>query len=569
MMPAFLAPPFNTLFNSVLNHLWQSTLFAAVAGLLTLAFRKHRAQTRYWLWLAASLKFLIPFGLLVALGSHLGWRTGPVSQPNLYFAMEGISNPFTPQPQLLFVPPTKPAASPISAILLIIWVTGLVTIGFNWWLRLRRVRAVLRRASPLQVPGSLPRDVAVMSSSTLLEPGVFGIRRPLLLLPEGISEKLAPAQLNAIVAHELCHVRRRDNLAAALQMGVEALFWFHPLVWWLGARLIEERERACDEEVLLMGNEPQVYAEGILKVCEFYLESPLVCVSGVTGSNLKRRIEEIMKNRVSRELGFGRKVLLAFAGTVVVAGPLAIGVLNAPQLRGQSVTGPLAFDLASIKPSVPGSREGGVVRTLAGGQTFIATNVTLKNLIMAAYSLKVDQVSGGPAWVTSDHYDIEAKTIRPTGRDEQMRMLQTLLADRFRLILRNEKKVQPVYVLVYEKAGPNLKQNMDGSETLFYFAGVGHYTARNVPMSYLAWSLSRFLEVGRVVFDKTGLTAGYDFELLFTPAVNVPNPQDGGATDPGPSLFTALKQQLGVKLESSKEPVDFINVDHADQPSEN
>ncbi len=86
-----------------------------------------------------------------------------------------------------------------------------------------------------------------------LEPGVFGILRPVLLLPEGITDRLTPAQLEAVIAHELCHVRRRDNLTAAIHMVVETVFWFHPLVWWIRARLVEERERACDEEVLRAG----------------------------------------------------------------------------------------------------------------------------------------------------------------------------------------------------------------------------------------------------------------------------------------------------------------------------
>lgn len=123
-----------------------------------------------------------------------------------------------------------------------------------------------------------------MISPAFAEPGVFGVRRPVLLLPAGITDRLTPPQLKAIVAHELCHMRRRDNLGTAIHMGVEALFWFHPLVWWLGARLMEEREHACDEEVLLTGSEPQAYAEGILKICELYLESPLPCVPGVTGA---------------------------------------------------------------------------------------------------------------------------------------------------------------------------------------------------------------------------------------------------------------------------------------------
>src|SRR3954467_4860022 len=119
-------------------------------------------------------------------------------------------------------------------------------------------------------------------------------------------------------------------------MIAEAVFWFHPLVWWIGARLVEERERACDEEVLRLGSEPQIYAEGILNVCKLYVESPLVCVSGVTGSNLKKRIEAIMSNHKGHALTRARKLLLAGAGVVALAGPLVIGVGQAPLIRAQS-----------------------------------------------------------------------------------------------------------------------------------------------------------------------------------------------------------------------------------------
>jgi beta-lactamase regulating signal transducer with metallopeptidase domain len=118
-----------------------------------------------------------------------------------------------------------------------------------------------------------------------------------LLLPKGISAQLSAEEFQAIISHELCHVRRRDNLTAVAHMAVEAVFWFHPLVWWLGARIMEERERACDEEVLKTGTEPRIYAEGILKICQFYIESPLRCVAGVTGGVLTKRIEAIMSNR--------------------------------------------------------------------------------------------------------------------------------------------------------------------------------------------------------------------------------------------------------------------------------
>jgi len=256
-------------------------------------------------------------------------------------------------------------------------------------------------------------------------------------------------------------------------------------------------------------------------------------------------------------------------GLLIVALPASIGLLTAPQTRAQPTAGSSSarFDAASVKLSAGG--EGGKVRSLAGGQTFLATNVPLKFLIVTAYSMRADQISGGPAWVNSEGYDIVAKTDRPVSRDEQMLMLQALLADRFKLRLRNEKKVQPVYALVFEKAGPKFAKNTTGNEPEFGPLGLGHYIGKDVSMSYLAWSLGRIRDIGRVVVDKTALTGGYDLEFQFTPQQQVPNPQDVAPADPGPPVFTAIREQLGLKLEAAKEPLDFFTIDHVERPSGN
>ena len=142
-------------------------------------------------------------------------------------------------------------------------------------------------------------------------------------------------ELDAIVLHEMCHIRRRDNLTAALHMAVEALFWFHPLVWWLRARLVEERERACDEAVLETTRRPFAYAEGILNVCKFYVEAPLSCVSGVAGSELKQRIARILSGQGVRKLDLRRKALLAVACVLAVGVPVTAGLVRAAQGQTQ------------------------------------------------------------------------------------------------------------------------------------------------------------------------------------------------------------------------------------------
>jgi beta-lactamase regulating signal transducer with metallopeptidase domain/protein involved in polysaccharide export with SLBB domain len=333
---------------NLLNHLWQSTLFAAIAGLLTLALRNNRAPVRYWLWFAASLKFLIPFSVLVTVGSQFELRKAPaapllpVYAAPLTVAIKDVSRPFVP---------SAPVPADRTPFLLGLWVCGASVVLIAWTRQWLRVRSALRSASPLDL--NLP--IRAMSSPARLEPGVFGVFRPTLLVPEGITDRLSPDQWQAILAHELCHVRRRDNLTAAIHMAVEAIFWFHPLVWWIGRRLVDERERACDEAVLLTSADPESYAEGILNVCKLYLGSPLPCVSGVTGSNLKDRIRAIMTQRVAADLVFAKKLALAVAAIAALAFPVAIGVLHAPPMLAQSPPPPPATiqPASAVRPTAP------------------------------------------------------------------------------------------------------------------------------------------------------------------------------------------------------------------------
>ncbi len=157
----------------------------------------------------------------------------------------------------------------------------------------------------MQRLAGLQRSIELRSLPASMEPGIFGLFRPVLLWPQAITARLEDMHLETVVAHEVCHVRRRDNLTAAIHMVVEAIFWFFPVVWWLESRLVEERERACDEEVLQLCGQRGVYAESILKVCEFCVESPLACVSGVTGADLKKRVVQIMTRPVGVEIDAG------------------------------------------------------------------------------------------------------------------------------------------------------------------------------------------------------------------------------------------------------------------------
>src|ERR1700744_4438335 len=170
----------------------------------------------------------------------------------------------------------------------------------------------------------------VLASPSLMEPGLVGFLRPVLVVPETLPERLTRPEIDAILAHEISHFRRRDNLTAAIHMLVEALFWFHPLVWWIGARLIEEREQACDEAVVRAGHDRAAYARSLVESARLFLQSPLDCVAGASGSNLKMRVEAIMTAPATSPLSPLKKGLLLAAGGCAFATPGPAGGASLP-----------------------------------------------------------------------------------------------------------------------------------------------------------------------------------------------------------------------------------------------
>jgi bla regulator protein BlaR1 len=604
------------------NHLWQSTLFAAVAGLLTLFLRKNHAGARYWLWMTASLKFLVPFSLLVILGSYISPRQAAQSTGDFYVVMDTVSQPFSRSAAPAVIQPSIMAklTQMLPAILAATWLCGFVAVLLTWLARWRRISSAMRAAVPVQEgrevdalrrlerAGAIRRPIRLLLSRSSLEPGIFGIARPVLVWPEGISERLEDAHLEAILAHEVWHVRRRDNLAAAFHMLVEAIFWFHPLVWWVGARLVEERERACDEQVLQLGSHPQVYAESILKICEFCVGSPLACVSGVTGADLKQRIVNIMNERITRKLDLTRKLLLTAAAAIALITPLIVGLMKPSPLHAQTPAQPAGaltpgFENVSIKPgSIPSGDPKTVIRSrlLYLNQEITATNLTLQDLIAAAYGVEKNQLSGAPDWSKSELFSIEAKLDAATydalkkagpsgGGGERQREFQTLLADRFHLVVHRESRALPGYSLVIAKNGPKLQQAKPGETYADGIKGIpgldkgpagphrmmmgyGELIGQAVPISSLAKNLSAHLL--QPIMDNTGLTGDFDFKVQWTPAPDefpghkaadgdrVPDPS-------GPSLTVAIEQQLGLRLDPQTVPREIVVIDRAEKPQFN
>ena len=303
----------------VIDHLWQSTLFTGLIGLLTLAFRTNGAHIRFVLWLTASLKFLVPFSLIVEAGKVLRWMNAQTHPAK------------TSLPAMLddFIAPTHAVKTPgpgwhFETILWFAWACGVAVVLLRWTLQGLKLRAAFKASSAIQIEA----PIKVRSSPALFEPGLLGFFHPTLMLPNGIVDHLTPKQLDLVLAHELSHWRRRDNLTAAIHMVVEALFWFHPLVWWIGRQLVAERERACDEHVLAAGGDPWAYADSIVAVCRFYMKSPIACAAGVSGANLKDRVEMIVRNRTADRLSRAKISTLGTLASATLLTPLAVGLLT-------------------------------------------------------------------------------------------------------------------------------------------------------------------------------------------------------------------------------------------------
>lgn len=608
MIDRYLSTAWNSLAAPIGNHLWQSTLVALAAGALTLAVRRHNARIRYFLWLAASAKFLIPFSFLISLGRLFAWRSiDEVPQrATLLYAVE-IGQPFSHSATQVAAQHSMSAASVAAAHWLpsaaLIWLAGFIAVVLLWAVRWFRISAQMKSAKlaaggreleilrRVERVGGLRNPIRLLLSRTSLEPGIFGIARPVLLWPEEVSKHLHDAHLEAILAHEVWHVRRRDNLFAALHMLVEAIFWFYPPVWWLGSRMVDERERACDEEVVASGSDREVYAESILKICEFCLGSPLPCVAGVTGADLKKRMVHIMNDRILRKLDFARKLLLASAAFLAIAIPVTFGLFHATPGHAQSQTANLnlpepVFSSVSIKPSAlpNGDNRTKMMFSLMDGR-FIANGVTIERLIQMAYNVQVAQISGPHDFLNQTSFDIDVKldpsyvaAMHPQISDaknfDDQAMLKSLLADRFKLVVHSEARSMPAYDLIPDESGAKLQAAAAGNQFRMMRLGHGELISSGAPLELLAAQLSARL--GVPVVDKTGLKGSYAFNLHWTPdpteEERLRQSGEWVAPEPpsdsnGPSLVTALQQQLGLRLEPQNEPVQILVIDHVETPS--
>ena len=522
----------------------------------------------------------------------------------------GVANATLPDSVRPAVPSVQPAQ--FLAWIVIVWLAGAAAFWFRLaggWVVAARMRSMLvRRAPPewqevLRKLGAqirLSRPVPLLVSALVRVPTVVGWLRPVVLVPVGALGGLPAEYLETLLLHELAHIRRHDYLVNMLQSVAEALLFYHPAVWWVSGHIRAERELCCDDVTVSISGNPFTYASALAHL-ESCRPSRLSAALAANGGSLA--------DRIARLLGQSRPAVRTGLGPVVVT----IAVLLATAvygLFGQSGTHP-AFEVATIERNASGQDAATGRRGVAykPGGRIIATNAPLRLLIQFAYAahdsryqghsdpLGASQVIGGPAWIDSDGYDIEAKPESNTDQKHAWLMLQTLLADRFRLTLHRETRELPVYNLTAKKSGLKLPPAKDitcvsfppgttpqpmlgtsdcGYAPLFLSSRELRIEGRKLHMADLVRGLARAL--GEPVLDKTGFTGEFDIDLDYTdediiksPGSAAPDDAGGNRLRAGPnlSLVFAAMDQLGLKLQPAKGPVEVLVVDHAETPTPN
>jgi uncharacterized protein (TIGR03435 family) len=362
-------------------------------------------------------------------------------------------------------------------------------------------------------------------------------------------------------------------LWAALHAVVQAIFWFHPLVWWMGQRLVAEREHACDEAVLAQGADAENYAAAILAVCRYYACAPRAGIAGITGVDLKKRVAVIMKFGDVRYSALVRGALAAIAVAALVI-PLFLG-----HVYGQ--TPKLSFDAASVHEWGPGQGPEGA---FAAGVQFSPGRVqsqcaSLQALVYYAYGLRgTEKLEGLPAWArASCGYPDSAGTFRiqatmPAGttNEQSRQMMQTLLGERFHLGAHWETRESPVFVLRTIPGKLKLKASDPSQDPAAAPHSIGcpgddphchiGFCCGSISMAGLAGILSRVGD--RPVIDKTDLTGTFYVGLLKWAG-------DESVASSLPSLPGLLRDEFGLELKAERGPVPALVIEHVEKPAGN
>lgn len=269
------------------------------------------------------------------------------------------------------------------------------------------------------------------------------------------------------------------------------------------------------------------------------------------------------------------RIPLSILATAITLLTLATPTISAQELAVAPPGSPrLTFDIIVIHPANPDDK-GGFIKPMPSGHGYLVQNIPVRLMISLMYKVPERQITGGPLWLDTERFDIEAKADNVYNVDDLHTMFQDLLADRFNLKFHVEKKEGNIYALTIDSSGLKMKPNLTPEDYAISVqpTGFASITGTRVTMNYLCWQLGQFLQNdARPVINFTGLTGNYDFKLEFLPP-DLPPGVDKASLPPGfldrPNIFTAVREQLGLKLKAQKGPVTYFVIDHIDKPTEN
>lgn len=345
----------------MIAHLISATAFAllAIAAAFTLARRD--AALRFAILFVAVLRFAVPTQWFSQAGagfaSFLPERPRPIPAfNNLWLLVE-------PRPAFSHVAAAPATHAPAFGFpWLALWILGAVLCFALWILRRQRIPIASREPNDAEQSALLrarqglgiTQIAALRIAAGHHSPGAHGWLRPAIVLPDTLSAHLTDAELTAVLAHELAHVARRDNLLAAVSHAITCVFWFHPLLWWLERRMLLDREIACDERALSSGATPHDYAAGIFKICQYALAPSGYAAIG--GSNLKQRMEHLMSHTISQSSRTAKAFTVAVLTAVAALIPATVGFLTAQPTALAQVLSPAPAAAPQTLEPVPPAR---------------------------------------------------------------------------------------------------------------------------------------------------------------------------------------------------------------------
>jgi bla regulator protein blaR1 len=465
----------------------------------------------------------------------------------------------------------------------------------------------------------LRRPARLLTSAEVDSPVAVGYLHPAIIVPPKLLECLKEGERQDVLLHETAHLARCDDWMALATQALSALLILHPLVAIVLKRIEREREMACDDFVVACTGSARSYARSLARLHDLrWSTGTRLLAPGILGrtfslgdriESLLRRGREFSTRPSAASLGVSALLLALLLGAGGLM-PDWVAIAQTALPKSFYAGLPKSFEAASVRPAKPGS---GTDWDSSNGRLW--ATVPIRVLIRQAYQIMPQQLEGLPSWARSARYTIQAEAPPVMARDYALarklppeqgmqalvalrrswrQMLQSLLGDRFKLKAHRETKLLPVYELMVAKGGPKLKPSSVKPGGMSDHGWHGHLVEVGASMEYFASGLSQWEpqgELGRIVIDKTGLAGRYDFTLTWTPwrtgtgrtaggggiggakqpAMQMASSLDSSASSAssGPSIFTAIQQQLGLRLKPAKGPVEVLVIDHLEQPSAN